>query len=350
MTFASPWFLLLILLVPLVLFPNRRQQRPALGFSDLTLIRAAGTSARQRLAWLPMALRAVACVLVILALARPQEGMEKIVDINQGIAIEMVLDRSGSMAAPFAYQGEEMTRLEAAKKVFLSFVNGDTKNLPGRPNDLIGMVAFARYADTICPLTLAHDALAGFLPGITLVDRRDEDGTAIGDALALAAARLKTAEETLASANNRSKNDYTITSKIIILLTDGENNMGEMSPEKAAELARDWGIKMYIIGIGGDEVMTVQTLFGARKIRTGRGVDQKTLASIAQATGGKFWLAEDGQALDTVYREIDTMEKSEVESIRYIDYKERFHGFALAGLVLLCIEFLLAATVFRRVP
>jgi len=186
---------------------------------------------------------------------------------------------------------------------------------------------------------------------VHLVQRRSEDGTAIGDALALAAARLKTAEETLASQLGERSKDYEIKSKIIILLTDGENNRGERTVEQAAELAEEWGIKIYAIGVGGGEaVTTVQTPFGNFKVPGRGGVDQGTLKTVAAKTGGLFRMADDAKALRKVYKEIDKMERSEVESVRFMDYREVFVPFALAGLVVLCLEVVLRCSLFRRIP
>jgi Ca-activated chloride channel family protein len=359
MTFATPWAFLLLLLLPVIIY--RYLSRSALGLRPGMLLfpttreaAGAGTSLRSRLVHLPFILRLMTLILLIIALARPQAGMEKIYDISKGIAIEVVLDRSSSMGAEMIFAGRQLNRLEVAKRVLLEFVQGNKGELGGRPNDLIGLITFARYADTACPLTLAHGALASFVDPIGIVDRKPEDGTAIGDALALAAARLQKAEETIsrqAHIAGSKEPSYEIKSKIIILLTDGEQNVGRRTPQEAAELAKKWGIKIYSIGIGGQEsLLRVPTLFGTQVIQRGPGVDKQTLAMLAQATGGIFRMAEDGDALRTVYGEIDILEKSEIQSIRYIDYTERFTPFALAGLILLALEILLRTTYFRRMP
>ncbi len=351
MRFASPWALLALLLLPLlVLVWRRRRQAASLTFSDLALL-PASRSLRRRLLHLPSGLRLVALTLVIIALARPQAGLEKVEETSQGVAIEMVVDRSGSMGAEMEFDGRDMTRLDVVKQVFAEFVGGNQRDLKGRPNDLIGMITFARYADTVCPLTLAHGALSGFLDTIHLVPQDSpENRTAIGDAIALAAARLQTAEETLARQTGAQSAAYKIKSKIIILLTDGQSNIGRHSPEEAAALAKQWGIKIYTIGVGGDEVVKVQTLLGTRMVRTGEGADRATLAKLAEVSGGVFRMAEDAKGLRAVYQEIDRLEKSEVESIRYIDYKEYFWVFALAACILLVLETVLSCTVLRRVP
>lgn len=352
MTFANPLAFLLLLLLPVLLLRGLRKRRGAILFSSTDLPRASGSSWRRKLRHLPLLLRLTALLLLITALARPQQGLEKIEDVSKGIAIEMVVDRSSSMSAEINYKGGSMTRLDAVKKIFAEFVLGNGHGLAGRENDLVGMVSFARYADTVCPLTLAHGPLKKFLDSVKLVDRRDEDGTAIGDALGLAAARLQTAEKTLQKSKSGTDDNaaYRIKSRIIILLTDGQNNMGELNPEQAAKLAAQWGIKIYVIGVGGDETMQVRTLFGTQTIRTGRGVDKETLSRLATETGGKFWLAEDGDSLQKIYQQIDQLEKSEVQSVRYVDFRERFLPFAIAALLLLLLETGLRAGWLRRLP
>jgi Ca-activated chloride channel family protein len=323
-------------------------------FPSINSVAASGSSLRSRLKHLPFVLRLVTLTLLIIALARPLEGMEKIYDVSKGIAIEIVLDRSSSMNAEMNFAGKKLNRLEVAKKVLLEFVQGNNKDLAGRPNDLIGLVTFARYADTSCPLTLAHGALASFVDPVTLVNRKSEDGTAIGDALALAAARLQKAEETIKQqtlVNKESGPSYEIKSKIIILLTDGEQNAGKRSPQQAAELAKKWGIKIYTIGIGGkDSLLRIPSLFGTQIIPRGPEVDEDTLKGLARETGGIFRLAEDGNSLRSIYAEINKLEKSEIESVRYVDYKEQYMFFALPGLILLVLEIFLRATWLMRIP
>ena len=214
----------------------------------------------------------------------------------------------------------------------------------------IGMIVFARYPDTICPLTLAHGALPEFLKSVHLVKSREEDGTAIGDAVALAAARLKKAEDTLKEENN-GKDKYKIKSKVIVLLSDGENNSGKRTPMQAAELAKEWGIKIYTIAIGGGEAVTsIQTPFGTYKVPLGQQVDTSSLKAIARETGGFFGEADNTRALIDIYKKIDSMEKSEIESIRFVDYRESFLWLAVAGFLLIICEVILRNTVFRRIP
>jgi len=351
MRFESPMAFLLLLIIPVLFWVKRyRHKNAAIKFPTIATVSMAGRSVRQRIIWLPDLLRIAAIVLFIIALARPQSGLEQIRETNKGIAIEMVLDRSGSMGAELEYRGSQMTRFDAVKKVFEEFAVGGSQGLEGRPNDLIGMIIFARYPDTVCPLTLAHGALPQFLKSAKIVQTREEDGTAIGDALALAAARLATAEDSLKGRNKESTN-YKIKSKAIILLSDGENNCGKRTPMEAAELAAKWGIKIYTIAIvGGETMASIQTPFGVYKVPTTQRVDTSALKAIAEKTGGFYREAEDIKSLRDIYKEIDKMEKSEIESVKYTDYKERFLWFCLAGLLLICLETILKSTYFRKMP
>jgi Ca-activated chloride channel family protein len=349
--FATPMALFALLVIPVLIVYRYRFARPGtVRFSSTGAVRSAGASLRTRFAWFPMFLRMLAIVLIVVALARPQKGHEKVRDVTKGIAIEMVLDRSGSMGTEMDFLGTHMDRLGAVKRVFEEFLMGNGKDLRGRPNDLVGMVAFARYADTMAPLTLEHGALLRFLASIQVVKRQSEDGTSIGDALA--AARLRTAEEELSRhAQEDGGKEYEIKSKVMILLTDGQNNFGKRSPIEAAQLAREWGIKIYAIGVGGREaVATMRTIFGDFKVPVGEGVDEETLRTVADVTNGRFWMAEDEKGLRDIYRQIDELERSEIESVRFVDYKELFAVFTLAALGLLLIEVALANTIFRRIP
>jgi Ca-activated chloride channel homolog len=352
MHFHSPWALLLLLAIPLMLFlRQKRYKTGAVRFSSVFYAAKSGRSMRQRLSILPLLLRILALIFLIISLARPQTGREEVRDVSKGVAIEMVVDRSGSMGSEMEYQGKPMNRLEVVKQVFLDFVMGNSSNLPGRPNDLIGMIAFARYPDTVCPLTLAHGALPLFVKNTQLVTQKAEDGTAIGDSLALAAARLKTAESTLDKQQGKTGTSYQIKSKIIILLSDGQNNCGKRTPTEAAELAKQWDIKVYTIAIGGGDAMTsIRTPFGVFKVPTSAEVDTSTLKAIADTTGGIFREADTAEGLKNIYQEIDKLEKSEIESIRYVDYKENFLMFTLTALMLLAAEVLLSNTFFRKIP
>ena len=352
MEFDSPWSFALVIIIPVVLIVRRRfRLRPAVTFSSVALARIAGSSFKKRFIFLPGLLRISAAVCLIIVIARPRLGTEKIKQTSEGIAIQMVVDRSGSMSEEMDFGGAKLNRLEVVKKVFHEFVSGNEDELEGRPNDLIGMITFGTYADTACPLTLAHGALKAFLDQVKLPVRESESRTAIGDAIALAAARLKTAEDSRTNTGSDAPAGYKIRSKIMILLTDGRNTAGKRQPLEAAALARDWGITIYTIGIGGDEsVRRVQGLMGTIFSQGGSPVDETTLKSIAEATGGIFRMADSADGLREVYREIGELEKSKIEADRYRDYSERFLPFLIAAMALLGLEVLLQATVFRRVP
>lgn len=352
MHFASPFaFFLFLLLPPLYYFSHYRRRQAALRFSDTTAAAATGISIRVRCQRLLPAARFLALSLLIIALARPQQGQERVRDMSKGIAIEMVLDRSTSMSEEMAFDGQIVNRLEVVKRVFNEFITGNGGALDGRPNDLIGLVVFAGFADTIAPLTLGHDALVSLVEKVEMPTEKSEDGTAIGDALALAAARLKTAEEAQLRVNAKLGKDYEIKSKIIILLTDGQSNRGTQTPEEAAKLAKEWGIKIYTIGIGGDPAQsTFSGPFGAFLMPQGRDLNDEALEKLASMTGGIYQRADSADALRKIYEQIGRLETSEIESQRYLDYKERFLSFALGALFLLVSETVLRSTWLRRHP
>ena len=352
MRFAAPQAFLLLTLLPLVAwFYLRRGRTATVRFSSLRRVGSLRRSMRLRARPLLLVLRLAALALLIVAIARPQMSRSETRVSTEGIALEMVVDRSSSMRAEMDFEGERLNRLEVVKRVFTEFVVGNGDDLPGRPHDLIGMIAFARFADTAAPLVRAHDALVQFVRGTKIVQFEAEDGTAIGDALALAAARLKRAEEDIARwAESGNAGAFKIKSKAIILLTDGRNNAGDMTPGQAAALARDWGVKIYAIGIGGgEEFITVQTPLGAVRVPTG-GMDEATLRTVAEVSGGRHFVAADGDALRNVYREIDRLEKTEIETLELSQHDEEFLPYALAAGLLLLSEIVLSNTWLRRAP
>ena len=352
--FDTPLAFLLLLSIPVVVFFYFRKRRKAgVRFSSTRHARKVPASLRQRLTILPLVLRIAALVLFTFALARPQEGKELIRDMSRGVAIEMVVDRSSSMSVLKDFGNKALNRLEVVKQAFSEFVQGNNAGLGGRPQDLIGMITFSRYADTVCPLTLSHGALLRFIESAkTVQPGSPEDGTSIGDGIALAAARLKTAEATLAEQLKGEESNYEIKSKVIILLTDGEDTgIGKRPPMQAAELAKEWGIKIYTIGLSGKGwYVMANDIFGERKQPALTWVDTALLKDIAQTTGGIFRVANDIDSLRDIYNEINALEKSEIESFRYLDYKELFITLALFGLIHLAGEFVLSNTLFRRIP
>ena len=344
--FESPWmFLLLAPLVALMVW--RRRDFVRLRFSYTAPASRLPGTWRSRLARVPLLLRALALVALVAALARPQLSSERVRDISRGVAIGMVVDRSSSMGERMRFGSGTATRLDVVKSVFREFIDPSTGDMEGRPNDLIGMTTFAQYADSVCPLTLSHDTLLELLKTVRLVEDRREDGTAIGDAVALAAARLRQAEDAIREQGS-GQPSYEIKSKIVILLTDGENNAGDRSVRDAAELCRQWGIKVYAIGVGAER--GVQTRFGRLTAPLRQGFDDRALREIADVTGGKYWLATDADTLRSVHEEINGLEASEFEAVRYFDYEEAFAPWALAALFLLSLEALLRQTLLRTVP
>jgi Ca-activated chloride channel family protein len=363
MQLYSPWVLLLFLLLPVMAFVCLRKKRTAaIKFPSLMDMKTCLVSWRIRFRPLLLTARLICIGLLIVALARPRKGTVLSQISTEGVAIEVVADRSGSMQTEMDYYGQKLNRLEVVKKVLTDFIGGNEKGLAGRSNDLVGLVTFARYADTICPLVLSHNVLLEFLKNTELVRLRSEDGTAIGDAIALASARLKEAEDELqqrkaqliqAGEKNLSEEDtdFEIKSKVLILLTDGVNNAGERDPLAGAELAKEWGIKIYTIGIGSAQsYTTVQTPLGSYKMPTGQELDERLLKAIAEKTGGFYGRADSAKTLEKIVERIDELEKTEVKSIQYTQYAELFGPWTLAALFVLACEMLASCTIFRKIP
>jgi len=361
MQLYSPWALLLLLLLPLAAYLMLRKKRgAAVRFPSLMDMRSCPVSWRQKFRPILVVLRLLCLALLIVALARPRKGTKIAQVSTEGVAIEAVVDRSSSMGTEMDYYGEKLDRLEVVKKVMADFINGNDKDLKGRPGDLIGLISFARFADTSCPLVLGHNVLLEFLKQTNLVTMRNEDGTAIGDAIALAAARLKKAEEEILRRNialeiekgGGDKNpDFKIKSKAIILLTDGRSNMGEYDPLEAAKLAQEWGIKIYTVGIGsGQAYRTVETMMGTFKMPVPQDLDEGLLKAIAESTGGFYSRADDAKALRDIVKKIDELEKTEVKSVQYTQYAENFDRWTMPALFFLAMEMLASCTVFRKVP
>ncbi len=349
MRFTAPWMFLLLPVVVVYWWVCRRGSR-AIVFSSVDLAGMNLRSLRQRFLGVVGLLEMLSLLLLVVALARPQIGREKLNDVSRGVAIQMVVDVSSSMDLSVNSLGRQESRLDIAKRVFEEFIAGHAERSNGRENDLIGMITFARYADTLCPLTLGHDALLQFVKELEIESRPNEDGTAIGDALMLAAARLSKAHTASGKGEEKGSSAYEIKSKVIILLTDGENNCGRHMPMEGAALAQKWGIRVHTIGFGDQPgTRVVQTPAGEREISV-NSADTQTLALVAQATGGIFRMAKDADSLRSVYREIDAMEKSDIVRVSQMDYAEAFGGFAIGGLLCLVLEALLAATLLRRLP
>ncbi len=316
--FDSPGWFVLLGLVPFAAWRLfSRRAKPSVRFSSLTIAKQMPRTLRTRMLWLPPALTLAAIVFLILALARPREGREQTTSSSEGIAIELVVDRSGSMQAmDFQIEGENVDRLAAIKNVAGKFVLGDDDS-DGRISDLVGLITFAGYADGETPPTLDHAFLVSQLNQAKIVTTRNEDGTAIGDAISLAVEKLNSLD---------ARQQEKVKSKVIILLTDGENNAGQMEPTEAAELAATMGIKIYTIGVGtqGEAPFPVTQPFTGRQMfqMMEVNIDETTLTQVAEATGGKYFRATDTDSLEKIYDEIDQLEKTEVESRHYVDYRE----------------------------
>ncbi len=330
---TEPWYALLgLVAVPVWLLVRRAPGRVV--YSSLRVLPARASTWRTRLAWLPDALLALAIVALAIAMAGPRRGERDARVRRDGIAIAMVVDTSSSMAAlDLSEGGVERTRLDAVKQVFEQFALG-------RPDDAIGLVSFARYADTRSPLTLDHGNLVVAARQLQLTPgRTKEDGTAIGDGLALAVERL---------ASSPAK------SKVAIVLTDGEDNASQVSPEEAAGLARDEGIKVYTIGAGTNGVAPVRLTDPdtgqSELVQVPVSIDDDLLTDMAETTGGAYFRATDAEALRKVYDRIDTLERTELTETRFHEYAEYFDRLVALGLVLAALGLALRASVFRRAP
>ncbi len=328
MRFANSLFLLLLLCVPLLVkyLRDRRHKRHAtLRLSNVSQLCAALPSGWSKVYRLLPGLRIAAILLLIIALARPQSSKGDETITTEGIDIILTLDVSGSM------QAEDFTpnRLEAAKKVAADFIQG-------RKNDRIGLVVFAGHSATQAPLTLDYEVVLALLEQVRL-GMLQEDGTAIGMAIANSVNRLRSSEAK---------------SKVIILLTDGANNKGEIDPLTAANLAKSMHQRIYTIGAGTDNpfITVDDPFFGKQRRQIDADLDEETLKQMADMTGGAYFRATDEKSLAQIYAQIEKLEKSKIGIKQYKDYIELFHYFAYAALGLLCVELVLGATRFRKTP
>lgn len=319
---GSPWW---GLAVPVALLAPWLGRGPRLSFSSLAAVRADWTW-RVALAWLPRALLSVGLALLAVGLARPQlVDRERVVE-SVGLDILLVVDTSGSMEqADYVLSGQRVDRLTAAKDVMAQFVEG-------RPDDRIGLVVFGEEAFTQVPLTLDHDALTRFLD-MVVIGMAGERSTAVGDALGIALKRLK---------------ELDAPSKIVILLTDGRNNAGQIQPLQAAEAAAALGVRVYTIGVGGDGGGG-GGLFGL--FAAGRSdLDERTLQNVARITGGQYFRASNMSSLEQVYARINELETSKADVREFVHREERFVTFVSIGLALIALSAVLGETVLRRLP
>ena len=332
MEFASKEYLfLLILLIPYLIWYllYRKKSEPTIQMSDTYAYQYAPASLRQRLVWLPDLLRIFTFVMIVMVLARPQTHNSWGKKTSEGIDIMLAMDVSTSMLA----QDLKPNRIEAAKSVAAEFISG-------RPDDIIGLTIFAGESFTQCPMTTDHTSLLNLLQNVrTDIAERGliEDGTAIGMGLANAVSRLK---------------DSKTKSKVVILLTDGSNNMGDISPLTAAQIAKSLGIRVYTIAVGSKTVAPYPMQVGGtvQYVNVRADVDTGTLTKIAQTADGHFYRATNTAELKQIYKDIDKLEKSKMEVKRFSKRYEAYQPFALAAVLSLLLEILLRITWFRRIP
>lgn len=331
MEFANKEYLfLLLLMIPYLIWylMYRKKSEPTMRMSDTRAYRYAPRSWRVTLMPLQLLLRLAVFVLLVLVLARPQTQNSWKNETMEGIDIMLAMDVSTSMLA----EDLKPNRIEAAKQVAADFIIG-------RPNDNIGLTIFAGEAFTQCPMTTDHTSLLNLLHNVRtdIAQHLIEDGTAIGMGLANAVSRLK---------ESKAK------SKVVILLTDGSNNRGDLSPMTAAEIAKSFGIRVYTIGVGTNKVAPypMQVAGGVQYINIPVEIDTKMLNDIAAATEGDFYRATNNKELKQIYKEIDKLEKSKLNVKKYSKRYEAYQPYAIAAVILLLLEILLRITVFRRLP
>jgi Ca-activated chloride channel family protein len=332
MEFANQeYLLLLLLLIPYAIWYlfYRKKSEPTLRMSDTKAYRYAPRSWKVMLMPVQQLLRIAVFVLIVIVLARPQTRNSWKNKTMEGIDIMLAMDVSTSMLA----EDLKPNRMEAAKQVAAEFVSG-------RPNDNIGLTIFAGEAFTQCPMTTDHASLLNLLQGVrTDIAQRGliEDGTAIGMGLANAVSRLK---------------DSKAKSKVVILLTDGSNNRGDLSPMTAAEIAKSFGIRVYTIGVGTNKVAPYPMVVagGVQYVNIPVEIDTKTLSDIAAATDGEFYRATNNRELQKIYQEIDKLEKSKLNVKQFSKRYEAYQPYAIAAMFLLLLEMLLRITIFRKLP
>jgi Ca-activated chloride channel homolog len=324
--FAKPWFFALFALIPLLIFFYLRPPIRVQGSMLVSGVRAFGNGRTWRtlLRHILFLFRVLAISSIIIALARPQTGSEQQMTSGEGIDIVFCLDISGSMLA----QDFTPSRMEAAKQVVSEFIDN-------RPTDRMGLVIFAGESFTMCPLTTDHAVLKSQLYNVQ--SGLLEDGTAIGSGLATGVERLR---------SSVSK------SKVIILLTDGENNGGLVDPNSAKEIAKSFGVRVYTVGVGteGFAPVPIQTSSGVIMQREKVSIDEKLLTQIANETGGKYFRATNNESLGSIYKDIDRLEKSKFEVTTFTHYTEKFFPFVLAAILFLVLEWILRFTFFRKFP
>lgn len=327
-TFKTPFILLFLFLIPAVAVLIFRHKGVSFTFSSTRFFKDLSVGWRARFRYVPLALRLLALFFMIVALAGPRRPLQESRVMSEGISIMLVVDTSTSMSVKdFKINGKPATRLAVVKKVMQDFITR-------RPNDRIGLIAFAARPFIVCPLTSDHSWLS------TQMERIDfglmEDGTAIGSALASGVNRLRAVESK---------------SKVIILLTDGINNAGSIEPKEAAKSAEAYGIKVYTIGAGTKEASSGMQIMPGFFVPAGAlAIDEEVLGAIATATGGKYFRATDTESLEDIYHKIDALEKSDIEETGYQEYEELFIPFLCVALLLIFFEVLIGRTLLLKIP
>ena len=329
--FADPWFGLLLLLLPVAFYwKKRRDLLPSLAVSQTAGVDGIPASFRIRTRWIVPLISGLAFTLMVAGLCRPQWGEKKIETITEGINIILAVDLSGSMAAiDFKLNGEMVNRLQAVKSVVSEFI-------AGRDGDRIGMVVFGTNAYTQVPLTRDYNTLEFILDRLKIGAAGDK--TAIGDAIGISLKRLR---------------DIKSKSNVIILLTDGVSNTGELSPVDATAIAVEQGVKIYTIGVGTSgraPFLVNHPLFGQRYVYQQVDMDEAALQNIADKTGGLYFKAESTEALKRIYETIDTMEKTEAKSNEYAVYNDLYPWLVSVALLLLIMRIVLENTIYLEVP
>jgi Ca-activated chloride channel family protein len=332
MAFAHPYFLLLLLLLPLLAWlKGKRGRSPAFLYSSVRLVEGLTRARRSRVGGFLLTLRWLILALFIVALAQPRLTKSETTVKASGVDIAVAFDLSGSMLSEdFVVKGGRVNRFNLARSVLKGFIDK-------RPSDRIGLVVFASQAFIATPLTLDHDFLQENLDRLE-IGSINQNQTAIGDALGTAVNRLR---------------DLKSKSKIVILMTDGQNNAGKLNPLLAADAAATLGAKVYTVGIGvrGMAPMPGVDMFGRKVYQMMPvDVDEDTLQKIADKTGGKYYRADNAERFQQIYAEIDKLEKTEAVINKYTEFKELFPWLVAGGLALLLIEIVLGQTVFRRLP
>ncbi len=366
--FSRPWIAVLILLVPLAYWAKRTftGSSPAVIFSDLRLISSQGTW-RTNTLFIPPLLLCLAWLSTVIALMGPRLGHEETKVTTEGIAISMVLDVSGSMTAEdMPFEGQKINRFEMVKNVFKDFVQGKEGNeLEGRSNDMISLVAFGSYVDDLCPLTLDHDFLLDLMKNY--IDAVQTDivksngsrqhiqrtnpiwsSTAIYEGIAMGADMLHSSNENLNEAQKKAQGNYAIKSKILILLSDGEDTGSTITLEDAIQVAQEFGVKVYSIAIHGRQLQ--QGIAGLIFSKGGKDYDDGPMKSIAKETGGKFFEATDPESLLNIYKTIDELERTKISRQVSMDYAPWHRPWVLASFIFFFLHVFFRETLYRELP